>query len=794
MRPIRLELEGFTAYREITVCNFEGVDLFVLTGPTGSGKSSLIDAITFALYGSVSRYDNPNLVYPVISQGKLEAKVRFDFSVAGRRYTAVRVVRRTRDGGATTREARLESEGRTLAGNAEEVTRLVRELLGLNFEQFNTCVVLPQGEFARFLHERPAERQDLLTKLLGVDVYEKMGNLARVREAEARQKIRLYQEELERMADASDAAKKAARRRVAELEKVKAEIEEAEPEIERLRERAEQLSSEAVKLEAERRLLSGLEASAAAVSLAAKVRDAERSADEARERVEAAEEALGAAEKGRAALGDEARLHELERTHREAEEKRKKYAHVGEEAERAREGLNRRAEEKARAEDEERRARDRLEEARRELAAHDLRGHLVRGGSCPVCEQTVQKLPPSSRPPALSSGEKALEKAEKARQEADREWQETSKNASIAVERARTLRGEIEDLEKKLRGAPSAPDVASALAAIAASEREIQRARQEAAAARERERRAQQEVAGLAQEQSREWARFDAVRDQVSFLKPPAAARDDLARAWNDLVAWARDELPHRRARAEEASTKAKESAAAREKRLDELEARCRSVEATMARERPRDCVVTALARAEAELRRITGALERAACLRAGVEGEQERAQVAGALGRHLRSTGFERWLLEEAFRGLVAGATTILKELSSGQYSFEYDERLNFEVIDHRNADERRSARTLSGGETFLASLALALTLAEQTAELAAQGSAPLESLFLDEGFGTLDDETLDVVASAIAELGAQGRVVGVVTHQQNLAATIPVQYRVSKNPATSTVEKVVL
>ena len=110
MRPIRLELEGFTAYRELTVCDFEGVDLFVLTGPTGSGKSSIIDALTFALYGSVSRYGNPNLVHPVISQGKLEAKVRFDFSVEGRKYTAVRIVRRTR-GGATTREARLESDG-----------------------------------------------------------------------------------------------------------------------------------------------------------------------------------------------------------------------------------------------------------------------------------------------------------------------------------------------------------------------------------------------------------------------------------------------------------------------------------------------------------------------------------------------------------------------------------------------------------------------------------------------------------------------------------------------------------
>ncbi|HEY7816759.1 MAG TPA: SMC family ATPase, partial [Vicinamibacteria bacterium] len=176
MRPIRLELEGFTAYRELTLCDFEGVDLFVLTGPTGSGKSSLIDALTFALYGSVSRYGNPNLVHPVISQGKLEARVRFDFSVEGQEYSAVRIVRRTRTG-ATTREARLESGGITLAGNADEVTARVREILGLDFTQFTTCVVLPQGEFARFLHDTPADRQDLLTKLLGVGVYESMGNL-----------------------------------------------------------------------------------------------------------------------------------------------------------------------------------------------------------------------------------------------------------------------------------------------------------------------------------------------------------------------------------------------------------------------------------------------------------------------------------------------------------------------------------------------------------------------------------------------------------------------------------------
>ena len=84
-------------------------------------------------------------------------------------------------------------------------------------------------------------------------------------------------------------------------------------------------------------------------------------------------------------------------------------------------------------------------------------------------------------------------------------------------------------------------------------------------------------------------------------------------------------------------------------------------------------------------------------------------------------------------------------------------------------------------------------MTLAEQTADLAARGSARLESLFLDEGFGTLDNDTLEVVAGAIEGLGAKGRIVGLVTHQQNLAEKIPTQFRVSKGLVTAVVEKVV-
>ena len=98
---------------------------------------------------------------------------------------------------------------------------------------------------------------------------------------------------------------------------------------------------------------------------------------------------------------------------------------------------------------------------------------------------------------------------------------------------------------------------------------------------------------------------------------------------------------------------------------------------------------------------------------------------------------------------------------------------------------------RTLSGGETFQASLALALALSSQISGLAAVGAARLDSIFLDEGFGTLDAETLEVVATTLETLAQGDRMVGVVTHVAELAERVPVRFRVSRNAKTSTITR---
>jgi exonuclease SbcC len=96
------------------------------------------------------------------------------------------------------------------------------------------------------------------------------------------------------------------------------------------------------------------------------------------------------------------------------------------------------------------------------------------------------------------------------------------------------------------------------------------------------------------------------------------------------------------------------------------------------------------------------------------------------------------------------------------------------------------RSVSTLSGGETFLVSLALALSLAET---LAAAGGARLDAIILDEGFGTLDTESLDTVASVLEGLAGEGLMVGVITHVKELAARAPTRFEVTREPTGSKV-----
>ncbi|HZD16669.1 MAG TPA: SbcC/MukB-like Walker B domain-containing protein, partial [Actinomycetota bacterium] len=183
---------------------------------------------------------------------------------------------------------------------------------------------------------------------------------------------------------------------------------------------------------------------------------------------------------------------------------------------------------------------------------------------------------------------------------------------------------------------------------------------------------------------------------------------------------------------------------------------------------------------------RVREQLANAQAIEGQVAEHRTRAQVFDALAKELRQDRLIAFLQLEALQLLAAAGSERLASLSQGRYRLEFEDD-EFSVVDTWNGEERRSARTLSGGETFLASLALALALSEQVRSLAVTEKARLDSLFLDEGFGTLDPESLEVVVEAIEQLGGDGRIVGVITHVQELAIRLPARIEVEKSPRGS-------
>ena len=132
---------------------------------------------------------------------------------------------------------------------------------------------------------------------------------------------------------------------------------------------------------------------------------------------------------------------------------------------------------------------------------------------------------------------------------------------------------------------------------------------------------------------------------------------------------------------------------------------------------------------------------------------------------------------LEIMFRQMGSLANEQLKYLTSERYQLKVETIGDLTVIDRWNANEERPVETLSGGESFLTSLALALALADLS-----RGRAQLNSLFLDEGFGTLDTETLDIAIAALEGLRLQGRSIFLISHVQELTRRLPVKINVRK------------
>ena len=173
-------------------------------------------------------------------------------------------------------------------------------------------------------------------------------------------------------------------------------------------------------------------------------------------------------------------------------------------------------------------------------------------------------------------------------------------------------------------------------------------------------------------------------------------------------------------------------------------------------------------------VKQIETALAKLGKLREKKKELEDRISILTDLEKLFKGKKFVEFVAAERLKYVSLEASKKLREISNGNYGLEVDADGKFIIRDYKNGGAQRDASTLSGGETFLASLALALAL---SAEIQLKGTAPLELFFLDEGFGTLDDDLLEVVMSSLEKIHHDKLKVGIISHVEAIKNRVPVK-----------------
>ena len=780
MRPLSLELEGFTAFRDKVCINLGELDLFAITGPTGAGKSSLIDAISYALYGRVPRV--PNEVTACISQGLERMWVTLEFMAGEQRF---RVYRETRRKGAAT--VRLDemrgSDWVPVADRVAEVTSRIVDAVGLDYEGFTRSVLLPQGQFQEFLAGSADKRRAVLRSLLRLDVYERMRARAGAIASEMKARVDERERELAGLADATPESER----------RLRDELEATKQDAGRLQAEATSLTAGielAQTLSQAREHLRGAEAeSGAATEALVTTRGLVADGDGA---LEALQQKLADAEARLAAnCFDPARMNaltlalerarELEKCVAETQQATTLHNTMEADADKAADAAEHAAERLVSTEEGLQAAEAALDDARRHDLAAALIAGLKVGDACPVCGGRVEKLASHEAGGALAAAQKACDVA-RAQEAAARKL---AGEALAATTRATAERDAAARRVAELTARREQLETALAEALPADAERDSQTLAAEL----------RNQTEAMTQRQALEAETKTASADAGRLKTQLEGARRELA-ALEQRAGAAEAALVEAQAAVETAQ--AQLAAIATKQAWGDVEAavlagrevggglRSRLEGARRAHQE----ATSEIGRTEERLKRLQADIEKAKALRGELDGLKREWGVADDLSRMLQANRFQAFVQQEALATLAEHGSHRLEELSTGRYRLCLDDKgQDFEVIDTWNADQARSVKTLSGGETFLASLALSLALAESLPQLAASHRVVLDSIFLDEGFGSLDAEALDRAADALDALRNENRLVCVVTHLQELAQRLPARLVVTKSESGSTV-----
>ncbi|KST68013.1 AAA family ATPase [Mastigocoleus testarum] len=215
MIPVRVYVENFLSYREGQVLTFDGAPLWVLSGANGVGKSTIFDAIRFALYGS-HRGGSSKTQKDLINHQADALTVEFDFLIDGQAYCIRRIV--PRRGKATREVFRIDSSSKGNSGNKPVANTdsdsgfkdWVKRAIGLDDKAFTSCILLIQGKSDKLIEAAPSARYEILKQLIDLTAYDKLHKLADARRKDCEGHVKSLKSQLESSDKVSDAELNAA--------------------------------------------------------------------------------------------------------------------------------------------------------------------------------------------------------------------------------------------------------------------------------------------------------------------------------------------------------------------------------------------------------------------------------------------------------------------------------------------------------------------------------------------------------------------------------------------------------
>ena len=904
MRPLRLVLQAFGPYLEKTqldLSQFAESGLFLITGPTGGGKTSLLDAMCFALYGKSTggRRRFAEMRCGSAPQ-ELPTLVELEFALQGERYRFSRsqythINRNTK--APELREShqcfRLEGEDWALLESKSDsaVSRRAEELLHLTCEQFSQVIVLPQGEFLRLLRASSSDKGEMLKTLFSAGVWRQVTDRFHQRERQLEDKARqtaalraslLQQEEVESLGGLEEKAASLAQRETAlrqENKTLAQQLEQAEGLLQsleqytRLEEAAQEAGKSLARAQAAWKELEGREI---------QPRHKREQAQALREQAVAlAQESARLGEQKEELLRAQAAGKQAAATRKQLEEQRQALAALGQQRETLSQRMEkgnafckaceeaaarlpallerRQALEKLSAAWEElarRKARqtaaleglsiaeqaaqkqllletvslrlERQEALLRQNAALQLAHTLEPGKPCPVCGALEHPSPAAGQETLLEPRQlESLRQEEKtARQaqvkaaalvasrkaEADQAaeavsqqeaaWKEAAASAgdftqeeaaaqlaqaAALAEKAKGEAARLEAAKEKLRALEKERDACQQretalrekLSALEAQAQELERRAQEAQAAC-----AGLDYSALEEAIQAKGRAYDAKEKAAAQLLQEAQEEDAQRERAQAALSLAQQALEKANAQWQACPTPWEERP-----QLPQLRQQCQTLRQESLSRREE------LGKAASARQALEGALREARRLEeelAALEGQLSRvARLSKSLsGSNPMKMPILQYVLSVMLEEVLGSANRFFATLSRGRYALRLKDGpatrgyggLDLEVLDGASMLPR-SIETLSGGEQFLASLSLAFGLSDVVQNHS--GAVRLDSLFIDEGFGSLDGETLDTAMKALAMLQSGGRLIGIISHVSELKNRIPCRVEVNRDAA---------